>query len=114
MFKTLAVVMLLLMLLVIFQGPIKGFIVEQQISLVISRLDLSVDTTDYLKEQASRIGRGYADRKFSEIEKEALLSLRVELRTLAKRGDEADAELLETDAKRIAGQFETILKRHRL
>ncbi|MDA8017639.1 MAG: hypothetical protein MPN21_09350 [Thermoanaerobaculia bacterium] len=114
MFKTLAIVLVAILLLVVCQTQIKGLIVERQLRLSISSLELSAGSTDRLLALASRIRRGYVEQRYTEVERNTLLGLRGELKELVERKERTQPRVQEAEAQRIAGKLEAILKRHGL
>lgn len=114
MFKTAAIMLFVVLALILFHNNIKGWIVEHQMKLTISDVAVSDDTQDRLRNIASRVGRGFAAREFTDIEKETLLKLRQDLKELKQSSDDSESNKLEADAKGLMGRFEAILRRHKL
>lgn len=115
MFKTASMIIVVILALVLFHPNLKGMIVERQVKSTTSDLKISTDTRERFQAIAERLNQGYAGRKFTDIEKDTIAELRLEMRQLRERQtEEGIDDESEGKAKLIVGKFEAILRRHQL
>ena len=108
MIRNLAVTIVVLGLIVFFQSHIKAFIMETQNAAALSRVELTIEKKDQLRQALDRIAKGYARDVYTDVEIITLQEQLAELRGYSGKEMEPDK------ADFFMRRFETILARHKL
>ena len=108
MIRTLAVTLLAILLIVVFQSAIKGGLLEARNAVALARVDAPAEQKAQLRRAISRIAAGYRQGRFTEVERS---TLKEQLATLRSHAGE---ELSGPEADALLRRIETILERYQL